>query len=221
MTTKHERLRDARVSAGYESAAAAAGRFGWTSSTYAGHENGSRGFKDDTAAQYAKAFRVSPEWILFGRGKDTPEPGIAIADPNGGDTLIPIYNVQASAGAGAVVDGEDVIDRLAFPPDYLRHITKSHPRHLAIIGVKGDSMSPTLKDDDVVMIDTSKTDLSYEGLFVIKIDGGAALLVKRIGRAARRGYVNVISDNPTHPAVEIVAEDVFPVGKVVWAGMKV
>lgn len=136
-------------------------------------------------------------------------------------SLVPIYAVQASAGHGALVTTEDIVDRLAFPPDYLRQITKSHPRHLAIISVKGDSMAPTLKDDDLVMIDTSKTDLSYEGLFVIKIDGGSALLVKRIGRASRRGYVNVISDNEAHPAVEIVAEDVIPVGKVVWAGVRV
>jgi phage repressor protein C with HTH and peptisase S24 domain len=147
------------------------------------------------------------------------EPAARLDKPDDA-SLVPVYNVQASAGHGALVTTEDIVERLAFPPDYLRHITKSHPRNLAIIGVKGDSMAPTLKDDDLVMIDTSKVDLSYEGMFVIKIDGGSALLVKRIGRASRRGYINVISDNPSHPAVEIVAEDVIPVGKVVWAGVK-
>lgn len=137
-----------------------------------------------------------------------------------GDMLVPVYSVHASAGHGALVTAEDVVDRLGFPPNYLRHVTKAHPRHLAIIGVKGDSMAPTLRDDDLVMIDTSKTDLSYEGLFVIKIDGGTALLVKRIGRASRKGYVSLISDNPVHPPVEIIAEDVIPVGKVVWYGVK-
>ena len=115
---------------------------------------------------------------------------------------------------------EEIVDRLAFPSGYLRHITKSNPKNLQIIGVKGDSMSPTLKDDDLVMIDRSKTDLSYEGMFVIQIDGGAALLVKRIGRASTRGFIKLISDNPSHPAVDIAADDVIPVGKVVWAGVK-
>lgn len=134
--------------------------------------------------------------------------------------LVPVYNVQASAGPGALVTSEDVVERLAFPPDYLRHITKANPKHLAIIGCKGDSMAPTLKDDDLVMIDTSKTELSFEGMFVLKIDGGAALLVKRIGRASQKGHINLISDNPAYPAVEIAVADVIPVGKVVWAGVK-
>jgi phage repressor protein C with HTH and peptisase S24 domain len=142
-------------------------------------------------------------------------------DDTEGHALVPVYNVQASAGSGAIVSYEEVVDRLAFPAGYLRHVTKSHPKNLKIIGVKGDSMQNTLKDDDLVMIDTSKTDLSFEGLFVIKIDGGAALLVKRIGRSSIKGHIKVISDNPAHPAVDIAAEDVTPVGKVVWAGVKI
>ena len=204
------------MDAGFESAAQAAERFHWKTTTYAGHENGSRGVKPDMAEEYARAFKVTPEWLLYGSG-EAPAP----VDNASSVALVPVFNVQASAGPGAIVSSEYVVERLAFPPDYLRHITRSNPRDLSIIGVKGDSMSPTLKDDDLVMIDTSKTDLSYEGLFVIRIDGGSALLVKRIGRASRKGYVNIISDNPTHPAVEIAADDVFPVGKVVWAGVKV
>jgi len=140
----------------------------------------------------------------------------------GGDNgnLVPVYAVQASAGPGALVTSEDIVDRLAFPPDYLRHITKANPKHLAIIGCKGDSMTPTLKDDDLVMIDTSKTELSFEGMFVVKIDGGTALLVKRIGRASQKGHIKLISDNPAYPAVEISVADVVAVGKVIWAGVK-
>lgn len=62
----NERLRDARKASGFESAAEAAKRFGWAPSTYAGHENGHRGFKMKTARKYAAAFNVTPEWIMFG-----------------------------------------------------------------------------------------------------------------------------------------------------------
>ena len=208
-----ERLRRARIEAGFESAAAACSRFGWTPTTYAGHENGSRGFSQRTAEEYARAFKMTPEWLLFGRTGDIQPILDDVA-------LVPVYSVYASAGPGALVTSEEIVDRLAFPPNYLRHITKSKPEHLAIIGVKGDSMSPTLKDDDLVMIDTKKVDLSYDGLFVIR-DGGEALLVKRIGRASRRGYVMIISDNKDNPPVERPGEDVEVVGKVIWAGVKV
>ncbi len=79
--------------------------------------------------------------------------------------MVDVYNVEASAGFGTMVGHEMVVDRLSFPPGYLRQITSSHPKNLAIIGVKGKSMEPTLSDDDIVMVDLSKIDLSYDGLF--------------------------------------------------------
>ena len=67
MIEPHDRLRAARVHAGYPSAAAAARAFGWGGETYKSHEAGTRGIKVDVAATYARALRVDPEWILYGR----------------------------------------------------------------------------------------------------------------------------------------------------------
>lgn len=136
------------------------------------------------------------------------------------EALVPVYDVAASAGHGAQVELETIVEQLAFPAGYLRRITSASPRDLAIIGVKGDSMSPTLADDDVVMVDTAKRDLSFDGLFVLR-DGGASLLVKRIGRGSRRGSVVLISDNRTYPPIERDIADIEVVGKVVWMGVKV
>lgn len=134
--------------------------------------------------------------------------------------LVPVYNVDASAGHGAITDWEEeVVDRLAFPPNYLRKITSGRQSDLAIIGVKGDSMTPTLSDNDVVMIDRSKRDLSFDGLFVLR-DGGASLLVKRVGRGTRSGTITLISDNRTYRDTERAVEDIEVIGKVVWRGVK-
>lgn len=169
--TQHDRLRSARQSAGFADGTEAARRFGWTVPTYLSHENGSRGYRADRAADYAKAFKVSPEWLMFGKG-DAPSGSQAVTAP---DDLVPVYNVAASAGYGALMDDqEEIVDRLSFPPGYLRRITSARPQDLAIIAVKGDSMVPTLGDNDVVMIDMSKRDLSFDGLFVMR-DGGAPL----------------------------------------------
>ena len=71
----HERLVAAREKAGFETAAEAASALGVSYSTYAGHENGSSGFRRDTAAQYARRFGVSLEWLITGRGEMTgPSP---------------------------------------------------------------------------------------------------------------------------------------------------
>lgn len=72
MTDLHERLRAARQAAGYKSATAAAERLGVPYGTYSGHENGGRGVKPQDIARYAKAFKVSPSWLLTGVGDPSP-----------------------------------------------------------------------------------------------------------------------------------------------------
>lgn len=214
-----DRLRRARIEAGFQDGTEAARRFGWPAPTYLSHENGSRGVKGDRIRDYARAFRVSPEWLMFG-GAEPPDSASPPATLEGQDDLVPIYNVYASAGMGALVaDPEEIIDQLSFPPGYLRRITSGNPRDLAIIATKGDSMTPTLSDNDVVMIDTTKRDLSFDGLFVLR-DGGASLLVKRIGRGSRRGTVMLISDNKSYPPSERDVSEIEVIGKVVWRGVK-
>lgn len=139
--------------------------------------------------------------------------------PDGG-RLVPVYDVTASAGQGLLApDYEYVAYNLSFPPDYLRSITSTATGKLAIISVKGDSMSPTLNDDDIVLLDTTKTSLSYEGLFVVRID--EALQVKRLSHS-RPGFVFVTSDNKDkYPVREHPKPEVEVIGKVLWSGGKV
>ncbi len=130
-----------------------------------------------------------------------------------------MYDVEASAGNGTVVESEAPVFSLAFPPAYLRRLTGSDPRNLAIISVKGDSMEPTLLDDDIVLLDSSKTNLSFDGLFVLKFDD--TLHVKRVTRSPKKGHITIISDNRQYPTQEYLTAEVTAVGKVLWYGRKV
>ena len=150
---------------------------------------------------------------------------VSAAEPGGGvsreGALVPIFDVTASAGHGAALAENDLVeDHLSFPPHYLREITSTPARHLAIIRTKGDSMVPTIAEDDLVMVDMTKRDLSFDGVFVIR-DDGASLLVKRIGRGTRRGHVMVISDNPRYAPTERPLAEIEVLGKVLWMGVKV
>lgn len=69
MQSVHERLQLAREGAGYKRAVEAARAFGWATSTYIQHENGTRGLSRSKAVQYARAFRVSVGWLLNGEGR--------------------------------------------------------------------------------------------------------------------------------------------------------
>lgn len=64
MEKPFERLRQARIAAGFKSASAAARQFGWGDATYRHHENGTRGYGYEQAAQYSSAFGVSTWWLL-------------------------------------------------------------------------------------------------------------------------------------------------------------
>jgi len=216
-----ERLKTARIKAGFESARAAAEAWGVPYATYGAHENGSRGVRLEDIPSYARRLRVSPEWLAFGTGDTPPSPARVELGNDGpdGSKLIPVLDIAASAGYGALVDYEVQTHSLAFPPDYLKSLTSSAPNNLAIISVKGDSMEPTLLDDDIVLVDLSKTHMGFEGMFVLRQND--TLLVKRASMAGRKGYVSLISDNKVYPAIEAELAEIEVIGKVLWYGRKV
>lgn len=71
MNEPHLRLKQARQNAGFDDAASAARSLGVAVPTYVSHENGSRGFRAGSAENYARRFKVSVEWLLYGRQQST------------------------------------------------------------------------------------------------------------------------------------------------------
>lgn len=84
MSERHERLRKARIGAGYRSAAEAARALDVRGSTYAAHENGQNDFDLDVAKRYAKKFGVRWEWILDGDGGELADQEVVPFDEIGG-----------------------------------------------------------------------------------------------------------------------------------------
>lgn len=184
------------------------------------------GIDNDKMSKTLKGLRrVQPEEIpgvlrFFGIEDDPRIERVEIGEgaSDNGD-LVPVYDIQASAGYGALVEYEQQTHSLAFPPNYLRKLTAGSPKDLVIISTKGDSMEPTLLDDDIVLVDTSKKHMGFEGMFVLRHNG--TLLVKRAGMASKPGHVMLISDNRAYPTIEVRLEDLTVVGKVLWYGRKV
>lgn len=67
-----DRLQEARKEAGYKTATDAARAFGWNENTYRSNENGQRPPSRQAAVKYARAYRVSVDWLLTGRGAKKP-----------------------------------------------------------------------------------------------------------------------------------------------------
>jgi transcriptional regulator with XRE-family HTH domain len=62
-----DRLRRARISAGFERASDATRRFGWSYSRYMNYENGERSIPPKQAILFASAYRITVDYIYFGK----------------------------------------------------------------------------------------------------------------------------------------------------------
>jgi hypothetical protein len=69
-TGMNERLRNARIAAGFASATDAIDYYKWRGSTYRAHENGQNNFNVEYATQYGKAYGFSASWLLIGDGSE-------------------------------------------------------------------------------------------------------------------------------------------------------
>jgi phage repressor protein C with HTH and peptisase S24 domain len=129
---------------------------------------------------------------------------------------IPRLPLGASAGPGTLAQDAAPTDRLRFSGHWLRQ-QGLDPAMLSVIEVEGDSMEPTLRDGDEILVDRSPRPLR-SGLHVIRLDD--VLLVKRL-EPGSAGMLQIISDNPAYPHMERPRADVAIIGRVVWKGGRV
>jgi len=130
---------------------------------------------------------------------------------------VPLLDISAAAGGGRMGD-EAPLDEtaLAFPPMLLRRITASPTSSLRLLTISGDSMSPTLEDGNMVMIDTGRTSPSPPGIFVL--DDGVGLVAKRVDAVPNSfpQQLRLSSDNPAYSNYQRRIDEVRILGRVVW-----
>ena len=128
---------------------------------------------------------------------------------NDGMVEIPVLDVEASAGFGAVASSETAHTRFGFDERWLRHLTSAKSASLSIVGVKGDSM---------VLVDASDHGSRLrDGIYVLRADD--ALVVKRIAIKPGGRQITIASDNPAYPTWhDMDRSEVHVVGRVIWFG---
>lgn len=120
------------------------------------------------------------------------------------DTVeIPVYDVLLSAGHGAALQDEQIIDTYTYKKGFVRQIG-CDPEHLAIAFVRGDSMEPTLFHDDLTMYDTRVRWFIDEGVYALRYDDH--LMVKRLARRLD-GNIEIVSDNKKRYDSMVVTPD--------------
>lgn len=146
-----------------------------------------------------EVLRVSPSWLLTGM-ENSPQQSLVADD----FVCIPLYDVQASCGNGCYVDNACVCDLIRVNRPWIaRHCGVVNQHALNLIAISGDSMSPTLKDGDFVVVDTSAKMIYTDAMYAYNLDDD--LFVKRIQRVGRG--LRIISDNPAYAPFTLSAEE--------------
>ena len=110
---------------------------------------------------------------------------------------------------------------VGFEEKWLRGLAHGKPSDLSLIKVRGDSMSPTLSDDDDILVDTGDAlDRLRDGIYVLRRED--ALLVKRVAPSPASNRITIRSDNDSYPSwPDVEIGDVDIIGRVVWTGRRI
>ena len=180
-----------------------------------------RRLSEDDRRKLAAHFGIA-ERLLGGPEEPRGLSVLARNDPAAGATdyvLIPTLDIGASAGSGAIPDGENPIATLAFQSHWVRTIASGRPEALSVIRVEGDSMLPTLADGDQIVVDTDDRERLRDGIYVLRTDD--ALLVKRLSVNPATRRLSIKSDNSAYPSWDDCdPATVAVIGRVVWVGRR-
>lgn len=190
----------------------------------------------------AEAFDVSLTWLATGEGEmyaqqpqgdlHTSSGSAKLRDPATQSAaleteavwddfaLVPVYDVQASAGHGSLVESELQAGQLAFKKSWLKE-KGLQVGNLAIITARGDSMETTICDGDTLLVDTRVDKIVDDSIYIVQAD--SHLIVKRLQQSLD-GSVSIISDNPRYKEQTLnpdQAKILKIAGRVCWYGHEI
>jgi phage repressor protein C with HTH and peptisase S24 domain len=191
-------------------------------------ERGTRKPGSDILIGIKRAFNVSLDWLLTGRGPmflDAEVRTIAV-EPGAveeGDrrvedyVLIPFHKeVRISAGQGTFA-GDGEVTPVAISSSYLkRRLGLVSLRGLSLVPIHGDSMEPNLPDGSYAIVQDWKVEgVLIDGrVYVVLVDD--LLYIKRVYFNSDKKVLYLVSDNQGVPTIEVEWTDrVRIIGRVV------
>lgn len=166
--------------------------------------------------ELARALGVRPEWLADG---EEPMEAAATATgfsddqvayeviratpPDDEVIMVPLLDIRVAAGPGNLVESEAVLERVPIPAFLLRRIVRVDPNSLVLVSATGDSMEPTIREGEMLLVDTSVHDVGDAGIYIVVIDSEAS--VKRVQRVPG-ARLAIRSDNPAYEPIVVDAQ---------------
>lgn len=136
----------------------------------------------------------------------------------GDEVWIAHYDVRAAMGGGQIPhDYPEMLQDVRVSPQHLREMGvefKEH-FHLKMVTGWGQSMAPTIKHRDPLLVDVSIREFAGDGIYMFSWEGH--LYIKRL-QWVGEDRLKMISDNTRHPPELIRADETFIQARVllVW-----
>jgi phage repressor protein C with HTH and peptisase S24 domain len=136
----------------------------------------------------------------------------------GDEVWIAHYDVRAAMGGGQVPhDYPEMLQDVRVSPKHLREMGVEFVEHfhLKMVTGWGQSMAPTIKHRDPLLVDVSIREFVGDGIYLFS--WGGHLYIKRLQRMGNDRF-KMISDNTNHPPEPIRADDTYIQARVllVW-----
>lgn len=171
----------------------------------------------------ADALDVDPRWLVHGGGQ--AQKGSRMETTNFdaalqlGLQMIPEVDITYSLGGGSVV--EDHVDSrlVPFRADWLQRLTRGGAADVFLTRGQGDSMMPTILDDDDVLVNRADAAIRQQDR-IWALGYGELGMIKRVRRLPS-GLFQLNSDNPAVTPVEATEDEIYVVGRVIWIGRRV
>lgn len=150
--------------------------------------------------------KISINWLLYNQN-----PG-SLVDTTDKYWIKYYPSVSVSAGGGAY-EAQDDFESLEVPPYFINMLGgKENLKNIDAINVVGDSMEPTLNNDNIIFLDKTKNDAARDGIYAFTTTHG--LFVKRIQKRVD-GNLDIISDNKDYPSQVLNSSEINVIGKVI------
>ncbi|MCG3675619.1 helix-turn-helix transcriptional regulator [Aliarcobacter butzleri] len=141
---------------------------------------------NETISFICEAEKINLNWIQTGKGEMFISEDIV---KNSDNYSIDLLNVRAGAGEGIYNYVIETVDTISLDKSFFR--TPINTNKVKGICVDGDSMEPTLRDGDYVLIDEN-INFGTNGIYAIQY--GGQILIKRL-QFKMDGTIIIISDN--------------------------
>ena len=161
----------------------------------------------DRLMKIARALETTVGWLL-GETDD-----IAFGGGDEDEVEIQQWDIAYGMGGGAYLDLPVTGERHKFSRSWLRQFTHAPADRIFIATGTGDSMTPTILDSDMVVVDTSQREVRMADKIWAAAYGHTGI-IKRL-RPMPDGSVKILSDNPNVPPETAYDGELHVVGRIV------